>query len=153
MLYYCEIALSPIEVPGELSICVYITGCQNRCEECHYPELQLYNYGNPLMKSIDIIVDAYIKEASCLCIMGEGQLEDRKELTAASLIGHSRGLKTCLYSGRDVDIEDWMKEFDYVKVGSYQKACGPLTSKTTNQVFYMKENNSYKNITEVFWGC
>ena len=153
MLHYCEVALSPIEVPGELSICIYVTGCQSHCEECHYPELQLCNYGELLLERIDNIVDSYLSEASCLCIMGEGQSEDRNELMTVNKHGHSKGLKTCLYSGRDVIIEDWMMEFDYIKLGSYRKEYGPLTSRNTNQVFYAIDNTGFNDITEVFWDC
>ena len=31
------------------------------------------------------------------------------------------GKRVCLYSGRDVEPENWMNVFDYIKVGSYQQ--------------------------------
>ena len=59
MLYYTEICLSPYEVPGEQSICIYISGCCNRCKSCHYPELRLPEYGDVLSKRISDIIDLY----------------------------------------------------------------------------------------------
>ena len=62
-----------------------------------------------------------------------------------------KGLKTCLYSGRDVDIEPWMYAFDYVKVGSYQPALGSLDSSSTNQRMFRNESGVFRDITSVFW--
>ena len=67
------------------------------------------------------------------------------------LYAHEKGLKACLYSGRDVEIESWMGAFDYVKLGSYQSRYGPLSEKTTNQKFYKKQQGKYLDITEWFW--
>ena len=62
------------------------------------------------------------------------------------------GKKTCLYSGRNINVEEWMKIFDYVKVGSFQEDLGGLDSPTTNQMFYKKcTNGTYENITSDFW--
>ena len=151
MLYYCETALSNLEVPGETSICIYISGCTMRCPECHYPELQRKDYGEPLSLYLNDILDAYQDMASCLCVLGEGQQSDRMELEAVACRGKERGLRTCLYSGRDTDIEPWMSRYDYVKTGSYRKELGALDRKTTNQRMYKKTQAGYIDITELFW--
>ena len=62
------------------------------------------------------------------------------------------GKKVCLYSGRDVEPENWMNVFDYIKVGSYQQFLGSLDSSSTNQAFYRKKADGiYENITYTFW--
>lgn len=62
------------------------------------------------------------------------------------------GKKVCLYSGRNVELENWMNVFDYIKVGSYQQFLGSLDSPSTNQVFYRKNADGiYENITHTFW--
>ena len=76
--------------------------------------------------------------------------DNKKELLGFVKYATSMGLKTCLYSGRDIEIEDWMAEFNYVKVGSYKKESGPLESKTTNQRFYIRHNEGFKDITSTF---
>ena len=73
MLYYTEVCLSPYEVPGEQSICIYISGCLNRCKNCHYPELQYPDYGDVLSKRMSDIVALYHSQASCVCFLGEGR--------------------------------------------------------------------------------
>lgn len=153
MLFYSEICLSHLEVPGESSLCIYISGCLNHCRHCHYPALQLARYGDRLAEYFTDIVDLYFSQASCVCFLGEGgnTSEDLLELVSYARYVHAKGLKSCLYSGRDTDPEDWMAVFDYVKVGSYREELGPLNSCTTNQRFYKRmEDGTYEDITYVF---
>ena len=89
-----------------------------------------------------------------MCFMGEGEQSEivRRELLAYVQESHNRGYTCCLYSGRDVEIEEWMKVFDYVKIGSYQKDKGALCERTTNQHMWKRMNNgSYEDITYQFW--
>ena len=154
MLYYTEICLSPYEVPGEQSICIYISGCCNRCKKCHYPELQLPDYGEVLCIHLNEIVDLYLNQASCVCFLGEGrgEPEEINELVRFSKCSQQKGLRTCLYSGRDTFIEEWMNCFDYIKIGSYQEPLGSLDSYTTNQRMYRKNaHGKYEDITYLFW--
>lgn len=153
MLYYTEFGLSHREVPNERSICIYISGCQNQCINCHYPELQRLNYGHLLFTNYYKMIQLYLGAASCVCFLGEGKntLLEHKELTLYSFYAHKKGLKTCLYSGRDTFIEQWMETFDYIKIGSYQPTQGPLSSPQTNQQMYRKSGHTYVNITKEFW--
>lgn len=154
MLYYTEICISPHEVPGEESICIYISGCTNKCKNCHYPELQLPDYGDVLGKRLNDIISLYISQASCVCFLGEGKgcQEEIEELVKYAKYVHQKGLKTCLYSGRDTVIERWMSAFDYIKLGSYHEELGALDSKSTNQHLYRKSSNGdYEDITYMFW--
>jgi len=155
MLKYTEIALSHREVPGEISLCIYISGCPNKCADCHYPELQLTDYGDLLHLYFSDIVDLYFRQTTCVCFLGEGKssAEERGELAEYACYAKSKGLKTCLYSGRDVEIEPWMNVFDIIKLGSYQPALGTLDCRTTNQRMYRKESESgiFTDITNLFW--
>ena len=73
MLYYCDVGLSHAEVPGETSLCFYISGCINRCKNCHFPELQFAEYGERLPLEIFIkLVELYSPYETCICFMGEG---------------------------------------------------------------------------------
>ena len=82
---------------------------------------------------------------------GDGSKESQTEILSYVQECNKRDYKICLYSGRDTVIEEWMKQFDYVKVGSYREEFGPLTSETTNQRMWMKEVDKYVDITERFW--
>lgn len=154
MLYYCDVGLSHAEVPGETSLCFYISGCINRCKNCHFPELQFAEYGERLTLEIFIkLVELYSPYETCICFMGEGDCADetRAEMVEYASKVHKMGYKSCLYSGRDTIIEEWMREFDYIKIGAYKERLGPLYSKSTNQRLYKKNQQTYEDITDVFW--
>lgn len=153
MLFFTEAYLSRLEVPEEVCLCIYISGCQNRCKNCHYPKLQNKRYGSILSECIYPLIQVYLKKITCICFLGEGKEteSDRLELVTYSNYAHNIDLKTCLYSGRDTYIEDWMKFFDYIKIGSYDESKGDLTTPTTNQRMYYKDKQKYIDITYKFW--
>jgi len=154
VLHYVEFGISHMEVPMETTLCIYISGCQNGCVNCHYPELQNANEGEVLSDYFEQILDLYHEYTTCVCFMGEGDCSanSRTELLQYVREVHNRGYKVCLYSGRDTVIEDWMKSFDYVKLGSYIEEYGPLTNRTTNQKMWKRQTDgSYMDITRLFW--
>ena len=83
MLRYTEFGLSHQEVPNESAICIYISGCPNRCRNCHYPELQEWLNGDPLRSQLSNIIDFYYSQATCVCFLGEGDCsqESKNELS------------------------------------------------------------------------
>lgn len=155
MLKYTEFGLSHIEVPGETSLCIYISGCHIKCKNCHYPELQSTDSGMILSHYFKDIISLYRSQASCVCFMGEGDLSKRSREELMSYIEFIKdsGLKACLFSGRDIEVEDWMLVFDYVKTGSYKEAFGPLSlyNRITNQRLLQIDNNGIQDITDRFW--
>ena len=153
MLYYTETGLSHAEVPGESSLCIYISGCLFHCKNCHYPELQLPNYGMPLKEHYKNLIALYQMQATCVCFLGEGANTTTEHEEFETYVRYSKryGLKACLYSGRDTVIEPWMRWFDYIKLGSYQEMFGPLNCASTNQRMYQKTEQGYIDITSAFW--
>ena len=63
-------------------------------------------------QQISDIIDLYLGQASCVCFLGEGrgEQEEIEELVLLAECSQQKGLKTCLYSGRDTFIEEWMKD-------------------------------------------
>lgn len=153
MLKYTEVGLSHREVPNETSLCIYLSGCMHKCVNCHYPELQRVDYGDLLSLYFNDIVDLYLRQCTCVCFLGEGRcgVFEKEEFSRYVTYANSKGLKTCLYCGRDTNIEPWMRTFDYIKTGSYQTELGPLDSPTTNQRMYKKETDAFIDITHLFW--
>ena len=140
-------------MPGESSICIYISGCCHDCHNCHYPMLKRKNYGEILMDFYEDIIASYQSQATCVCFLGEGgnTAVERDEIRLMVEYANRQGLKTCLYSGRDVEIESWMHIFDYVKLGSYQEDKGALESPGTNQVMWKKTSSGlFEDITFLF---
>lgn len=154
LLRYIEFCLSHEEVPEETALCIYISGCPNRCPSCHYPEMQQAQAGKVLSEYYGQMLDLYHEYTTCVCFMGEGANTEhtREELLNCVNEARGRGYKCCLYSGRNVTLEEWMQKFDYVKLGSYMEECGSITSRTTNQRMYMKGTDGvFVDITERFW--
>ncbi|MCR0317372.1 hypothetical protein MKA27_17280 [[Clostridium] innocuum] len=153
MLYYLEAGISPYEVPDKITLLIFICGCTNNCLDCHYPDLKKFDNGISLSDNFKNLVDVYLNYISCICFLGEGDLssDNENEFNQLCSYAKSKNLYTCLYSGRDCQIEMWMNCFDYIKIGSYRKENGPLNSKNTNQRFYRKIDNIYRDITSMFW--
>lgn len=151
MVKFHDAGISMIDVPNENTLCYYLTGCSIICKNCHYPELQNYELGECLADKFYQIFELYSKRITCVAFMGEGQLADREELLLYANYIHGRGIKTCIYCGRNIDIENWMYIFDYVKIGAYIESKGPLTNRNTNQRMFYKVGNSYIDISYWFW--
>ena len=134
------------EIPDKVTLAVEITNCQGSCPGCHSPFLKL-DIGEELTPEIvdRLIADNY--GVNCFLLLGEG-----KDLQA--LLGIAEHLRTAhpeleraVYSGR-VEVEPEIYEaFDYVKVGPYIAAKGPLNNPTTNQRLY----HHGEDITARFW--
>lgn len=153
MLLFHDAGVSVEEVPGHKTLCFYLTGCLNHCKNCHYPELRDSKYGECLKDKFNHIVELYIDYISCVAFMGEGTIQDRDELISYAKYVQDRGLKNCLYCGRNVRIEEWMSVFDYIKTGAYIEKAGPLTKSGTNQRMFYKDGSSYVDITYRFWNA
>lgn len=151
MLHYASVGISELEIPMKKSLTIYISNCQHRCKNCHTPFLHDL-YGDKLKDNFDMIFNVYFNYFDVVCFMGEGgeTIEDKDELIKYCEYIHSKNKLTALYSGRDCDIEDWMKSFDYIKIGSYQEDKVPITKCTTNQKLFQKEGKKYKDITYIF---
>lgn len=138
------------EIPEEISLAINISGCLNNCPGCHSPYLR-ENIGEEL--TLDILRDLIIKNSgiSCVCFMGEGK--DKKALLslAHEIKQTYPNLHIALYSGRNEVESEFNDYFDYIKIGPYIEAKGPLNSFTTNQVLYKIINGVREDITYLFW--
>ncbi|MDR1873858.1 MAG: hypothetical protein LBQ90_02430 [Synergistaceae bacterium] len=150
MLLFTEAVASYKEVPMEYSLVIHIAGCPNACENCQSPWLQAEE-GDVLQECFEKLLHLY-HTVTCVCFLGESRDEaNQVEFVAMCRYARALGLKTCLYSGRAGEPEPWMRCFDFVKRGPYIAAQGPLTSPSTNQRFYKKENDSFVDVTSIFW--
>lgn len=138
-LKYQGYAIGLQEVPDEISLIFNVSGCPYHCDGCHSQYLWK-NSGRYLKKDIYEILNGVYKDGiTCVCFMGGDQCLDELSdiLRYIKLRTH---YKTCLYSGADnIGIfKDILRNnlLDYIKIGSYKKELGGLSSKSTNQVFY-----------------
>ena len=134
------------EIPDRVTLAVEITNCRGNCPGCHSPFLR-EDIGEELTGAA---IDSMMADnfgVNCFLFLGEGS--DREALFA--LADHVRkcfpGVETALYTGRESVSPEYDAHFDFIKVGPYIEALGPLDSRTTNPRLY----HHGKDITPVFW--
>ena len=144
------------EVPNEISLSLNISECPHHCDGCHSDYLSK-SIGDYVDEKLNDILNIYKDNITCVCFMGGDQHMDNL-LYWLKKIKKDYGLKTCVYTGANNKeiFESCFPYLDYLKIGSYKKKLGGLSSKKTNQVFYRiskTDNNSYlfENLNHLFW--
>ncbi|MGM9531189.1 hypothetical protein [Intestinibacter sp.] len=173
MLKYVDTAITFLEVPNEITLCINISNCPCHCKGCHSSYLA-DDIGEVLVSDEDSLAKGFGKHISnqlyklirenegitCICFMGgDSNPADINFLARAIKLLNWVKLKVAWYSGRqelspDIDFR-W---FDYIKLGPYVEELGPLNKPTTNQKFYkVKATNEefpryiIEDNTYLFW--
>ena len=152
MLNYYNFDIVFAEVPDEVTLAINITGCPNNCPGCHSPHLQ-DNEGKPLNNdTLLALIGPYTHNITCVCFMGgdaDPQEVERLALFARAKFPH---LKTAWYSGKPtLSNKITSSSFNYIKIGEYNAAYGPLNKPTTNQRLYRIDRDVSVDITSRFW--
>lgn len=142
---YTDTIIGFREVPDEVSLCINISNCPNRCEGCHSPEL----WDDIGIELTTEELDKLIKTntgISCVCFMGGDNNPVKINELAKWIKSNYPELKTCWYSGckildENIELENW----NFIKLGPYIKSLGGLDGKYTNQVFYEIIPTSYED--------
>lgn len=152
MVRYHNFDIVFAEVPDEVTLAVNLTRCPNRCPGCHSPHLRS-DSGRVLdEEELEGLLAGYRRAVTCVAFMGG----DAEPLEVAALSEAVRrqwpGLRTAWYSGRDRLPEGLdPAAFDYIKLGAWIEARGPLSSPTTNQRFYrIARDGAMVDITDRF---
>jgi anaerobic ribonucleoside-triphosphate reductase activating protein len=146
-MYYQNFQVVLQEVPGEISLCFSISGCQLRCEGCHSPYLWKEKQGTQLTYELfQQIIYRYKGFASCVVFMG-GEWHT-KQLIHLLQLAKEEGYKTCLYTGEEKVSQEIMSRLDWIKTGRWNAKLGGLDSQTTNQRFTEVLTN--KNLNYLF---
>ena len=134
------------EVPDRVTLAVEIPNCQGSCPGCHSSFLKL-DLGKELTAAeADRLVEDNFG-VNCFLFLGEGNDHEALMELAAHLRAAHPELELALYSGRQEVEEEIYEAFDFVKVGPYVEALGPLSEVSTNQrMYYHRED-----ITSRFW--
>lgn len=137
------------EINEEVSLGINISMCPHRCPGCHSAYLQT-DIGDEL--TIDILNDLIERHHGITCVVFLGGDGDKETLKKFGAFVKSKDLKSAWYSGdSELDLNEYGKYFDYIKVGPYIESLGPLNVKTTNQKLYQISNGVAKDITHTFW--
>lgn len=140
------------EIPGEVTLALNITACPNRCPGCHSPHLQA-DAGRMLDDAeLAALLARYAGSVTCVCFMG-GDAAPHQIARLAALVRQTHpALRVGWYSGRDTLPEGIAPaSFDYIKLGGWVEALGPLTSPATNQRLYRVDpSGALEDITARF---
>jgi len=137
------------EIPNEVSLGFWISGCPNHCHGCHSPELWEDKGADFDIDHIEFELQNHLialqEPITCVAFMG-GDQDPQKVIEAAYRVKFLYpNIKVAWYSGSDLDIDRHLYEiFDYLKTGPYKAELGPLTSKTTNQHFYVNKDDGFE---------
>ncbi len=150
MMRYVDVKEVFAEIPDEITLAVSISGCPIHCPSCHSKYLWA-DVGELLTtEALDLMLESHVG-VTCLCLMGGDQ--DPAEIDRlAQWVKENSKVRTAWYSGRDeLPQEITLSNFDYLKTGPYDDACGPLNVRTTNQRLYRVEQENLTDITHRFW--
>lgn len=133
------------EFPDEIAYCFNISGCPNKCPECHSKYLW-EDIGTPL--TIENIKSNIDDNIDFIGLMGGDQDPNYISELAANL--KNLGYKVGWYSGKDKILVD-INNFDYIKTGPYIAKFGSLDKLTTNQRYYKIVDGKLIDQTYKFW--
>ena len=144
------------EIPDEVTLSINISNCPCHCMGCHSQYLW-EDIGEPLnAMSLDVMLKEYGDDITCVAFMGGDATPDKVDSLAGWVHSEYPHLKTAWYSGRAILSDKiHLKNFDYIKLGPYIEAKGPLNKPTTNQILYKVNpkavNGIGEDITKKFW--
>lgn len=149
---FAETSIVFREFPNEVTLAINLTNCPNACPGCHSPWLQT-DTGTELTETVlDSFLEKYAGQITCVGFMGgDNDVEELVRLMAWVRIQYPK-LSIGWYSGRsdlknsiDPETLQWIENcLDYVKVGPYIEALGPLDSPTTNQKLYKRTESGWE---------
>jgi len=141
------------EIPDEVTLAVNITNCPNHCPECHSKFLW-EDIGESLNEeNINIIMNQYRIAITCFCFMGGDNEPTEVNYLASYIKKKYAPIKIGWYSGKEnISEKVNLNNFDYIKVGPYDRTKGSLKNRTTNQHLYkILPNQKKEDITSFFW--
>lgn len=152
MLKYVSFDIVFQEIPGEVTLAINISGCQNHCKGCHSPWLW-EDKGETLSNlSLELLLERYGFSATCVCFMGGDSSPKEIERLAEFVKQKNSSLKTAWYSGQEHLPNNFsLEHLDFIKLGQYIDELGGLTSPNTNQRFYAIKNGSLIDRSDQFY--
>jgi anaerobic ribonucleoside-triphosphate reductase activating protein len=138
-----------IDIPGQISLNIYVQGCKKRCIGCQNPDLQLFNGGAKLfLTDINSILSEY-SLSTWICWLGGDAVYQPESFKQFNYQFHKNRIKVALYTGRLFEeVNDLLDNVDLVIDGEWQ---GIQVKETgTNQRIWFKMDNNWKQL--ISWG-
>lgn len=143
-LTYSEAVLTAEDVPGEMSLTIYLCSCPFRCDGCPTPWRKEPGAETLSFEALGALVKAN-PDATCITFRGG----DAAMLTLKALCDYARirwpERRVCWYSGQDLASDTTtrrinetgiIESLDYAKFGPFDRSRGDIHTPDTNQVLY-----------------
>lgn len=154
MLKYVNHDIVFQEYPDEVTLAINLSLCPNHCPGCHSAFLADDTGEELTLSRLLALADAYQGEITCIGLQGGDNDPQALAALAHGLRRAAPELRIGWYSGRQ-ELPQGLSPlpFDYIKLGPWLEACGPLGSRTTNQRFYRIDRLSGQmtDLTSRFW--
>lgn len=128
------------DVPDEIALGIFLSGCPHKCKNCHSSFTWDPNYGKILNK--EVLRNLISRQKYISCVLFYGGDWDLKFLNEMLDVVDEFKLKKCLYTGLEMENFpcDFIERLDYIKTGKYIQEKGPLFSENSNQKFIILKN-------------
>lgn len=136
------------EIPGKISLNVYLQGCNILCPGCQNPELQPFDGGTGI-KWTDFLPILW-KHSMCewVCWLGgEPTCQEKTLKRFNELIKCNTKMQICMYTGTYFNklSKDLLKYLDLIVDGPWEGKT--VSEENTNQKVYLKQKEVWNNIS------
>ena len=129
-----------IDVPSQISLNVFVSGCRKRCPNCQNPELQ--EFSNLRWVDADLFneIMGRFPLSSWVCFLGGDAVYQARGLEALAKEAKNYGKNVCLYTGMSYEELDFLNktDIDLIIDGEYVEKLGGVHQKTTNQRIFLR---------------
>lgn len=132
-----QVSTGFIDVPGQISMNIYVQGCKHCCPGCHNPDLQSFCGGSKIcIKDIDKLVSEY-GLCKWVCWLGGDAIYQPDAFKEFNKEFKKYNLDICLYTGSYIqDIKDLINDVDLVIDGPWKGI--PVTEEGSNQKIWIR---------------
>lgn len=144
-----QISTGFIEIPHQISLCIYAQGCKKSCPGCQNENLKSFDKGVKFHLSM---IDSVLKDyplCKWVCWLGGDAVYQKDSLIAFNKVFKSKNLNICLYTGVVIEELD-----NYILCNLDMIIDGEWTGKTiqdpdTNQRIWIK--NPIQEWCQIEW--
>jgi pyruvate-formate lyase-activating enzyme len=153
-MYFHSFNVGYIDIPNKITLNIYTVGCEHCCRGCHAEDLQNINHSERKELTSELILSKLNGDFyQGICWLGGDALYQYDEFIK---INHELklakpDLKIYCFTGYEFEKMSLDKQLDLISCvdilidGPWKGI--PVTDKNSNQKIYIKEKNTYKNIT------
>lgn len=143
-----RISTSFIDIPGQVSLSIYLTGCSLRCSGCHNPQLQ--DYGSPhKVYTPHELAERTARSRSLIDYVtwmgGEPSEHPDIEEGMKAMKRELPEIRQAMYTGHYMDdVKHLIPYLDLIVAGPWQGL--PASDPDTNQQTWLKDRDGWRQV-------